>query len=107
MEVPPRYMDEFSKHAIDTGKTDSVQIMLIPKDSITPLYDKWYTVYLKHNVSLMRKLTDLEKAGIIHPSTSNFASPIIIIQKKRDPSTHEITYRMVVGFMKMNEQLEY
>ena len=36
-----------------------------------------------------------EKAGIISLSTSNFASMVIIVPIKKDPTTHEITYRMV------------
>ena len=51
--------------------------------------------------------TDLQKTGIIFPSTSGFTSSVIIGLKKKDPSTHEVTYRMVVDFRKSNEQLEY
>ena len=61
---------------------------------------------IKRMRNLDKELKDLEKAGINSPSTSNFASPVIIFPKKKDPTTHKITYRMVVDFRKMNEQLE-
>ena len=49
---------------------------------------------------------EIERAGIISPSISNFASPVIIVPKKDFP-THEISYRMVVDLRKINEQLKY
>ena len=38
------------------------------------------------------------------PSISNFASPVIIIPKKKDPSIHDISHRKVVDFRKIDEQ---
>ena len=55
------------------------------------LKPKPYTLPLKHHAWLRQELTDLEKAGIISPSTSNFASPVIIVPKKKDPATCETT----------------
>ena len=62
---------------------------------------------LRHHAWLRWELTDLREAGITSLSTANFASPVIIVPKRKDLTTHEITYRMVVDFRKMNEQLEY
>ena len=39
--------------------------------------------------------------------SSYLKSSIIIVPKKKEPSTYEVTYRMVVGFRKISEQLEY
>ena len=69
---------------------------LQPKDNIKPLNQKPYTLPLRHHAWLRQELSNLE----------NFASLVIIVPKKKDPTTHEITYRMVVDFRKMNEQLE-
>ena len=80
---------------------------LQPKDNIKPLNQEMNTLPLRHNAWLQQELTDLEKVGIISPSTSNFASLVIIVPKKKEPTIHKITYRMVVDFRKMNEQLEY
>ena len=51
-------------------------------------------------------MTKLERTGIILSSIFNFKSPVIIFPKK-NPSAHGISYRNVVDFRKMNEQLEY
>ena len=40
-------------------------------------------------------------------TTSNFSSHSIIFPKKKDPSTHEVTHKMAVEFMKINKELEY
>ena len=80
---------------------------LQPKDNIKPLNQKPYTLPLRHHTWLRQELTDLEKVGIISPCTSNFASLGIIVPKKKDPTRHKITCRMVVDFRKINEQLEY
>ena len=96
-----------SKHMTDIDKTDLVQMSLQPKDNVKPFNQNQYTLPLRHHAWLRQELTDLEKAGIIFPSTANFASPVIIVPKKKDPGTYKIIYRMVVDFRKMNEQLEY
>ena len=101
------YDDMFSKSVTDIGKTDLVPMSLQHKGNIKPLNQKPYTLPLRHHAWLRQELTDLEKAGIISLSTSDFASQVIIAHKKKDPTTHEITFKMVVGFRKMNEQLEY
>ena len=76
------YDDIFSRHVTDIGKTDLVQISLQPKDNIKPLNQKPYTLPLRHHTWPRQQLTDLEKAGIISPSTSNFASSVIIALKR-------------------------
>ena len=98
------YDDIFSKYATDTGKTDLVQISLQPKDNIKPLNQNPYTLPLRHHASLKQELTNLEK------SRSNFSiyfklCKFIVVPKMKDPTTHKITYRMVVDFRKMNEKL--
>ena len=89
------------------GKTDLIQMSLKPKDNIKPLYQKPYMLLLRHHAWLQKELIDLESVSIISPSTLIFASPIIIVPKKKDPTTNEIAYRMVIDFRKINEQLEY
>ena len=78
-------MSILSKHATDTGKP--VQMMLIPKDNIKPLDQKPYTLPLEHHTWLRKEWMDLEKAGIISPSTSHFASSSIIIPEKKGQCT--------------------
>ena len=100
-------MDIFSKSSADIGETVLVKMTLIPKSIIKPLDKKPHTLCLKHHALLRKELRDLEEAGIVSPSTSNFASPAIIVPKKNDPSIHEVTYRMVIDFRKINKQPKY
>ena len=97
-------MDIFSK--CDTGKTELVQMILIPQDNIKLLDQKPYMLHLKYHAWLRKEVKDLEKEGIIPPSTSNVASPLIIAPKKKVPSTHEVTYRKIVDYRKINEQIK-
>ena len=60
-------MDIFSIHSTDTGKTDLVQMMHIPKDIFTPLNQKSYTLPLKYYAWIRKEVIDLEKAGILSP----------------------------------------
>ena len=80
---------------------------LIPKDNIKHLDPRSYTLPLQNHAWLRNEFKNFEKADIMLPSTSIFSSPIIIVAKKKDISTHEVTYRMVVDFKKIAEQLKY
>ena len=46
----------------------------------------------------------MKKAGKISPSSSYFASLIIILPMKKDPSTLEVTYKLVVDSRKKEDQ---
>ena len=56
-----------SKQSRDIGKTDLVQMTLIPKNNIKPSDQKTYTWPLNNHIWLRKELTDLEYAGIIPP----------------------------------------
>ena len=73
------------------------------KDNIkTPRPEHIHAAHLAH-AWLWQELTDLGRGGIISPSTSGFASPVIIVPKQKDQPIHEITCRMVVNFRKKNK----
>ena len=57
---------------IDTGNHPSIA-------------SKLYTLPLKHYIWVQRKIETLEKAGIIERSISPWASPVVIVPKKRAP----------------------
>ena len=86
------YADIFSKCTTDIGKIDLVQMTLQPKDNIKPLDQKPYMLPLCHHALLWQTLADLEKAGIISPSTSNFAISVIIVpETKTQPHMKSLT----------------
>ena len=47
------------------------------------------------------------KYNIPLPLHQNFAFLFIIVTNRKDPSTHEVSYRMAVDFRMINGQLEY
>ena len=92
-KLSDHYMDILLKHVTDIGKTDLVQMALVIKDDVKPLDQKWYMLspHLAKN-----ELTNLEKAGTISPSFFKFCISLLV-SKKKDPSTHEVTYRIVIN----------
>ena len=87
------YTDIFSKHATDVGKTDLVQMTFKWKGDIKPLDQNHYTLVLQHHTWLKQELTELERAGIITPSTWDFERSVIMVPKKKEPLIHEISYK--------------
>ena len=85
------YMDILLKHITAIGKTDLVQMSLQTKGSMRHLYQMLYTLPIWHHVWLWQELTNLERAGIISSSTSSFSSTFIIVPKKKDLTTKEIS----------------
>ena len=100
------YDDISSKHVTDIGITGLVQLSLQPKGNIKPLNQKKHIHCPKTQGKAMTRANRFEKNRNNFPSTSNFASPVFIVSKIKDPNTYEITHRMVVNFRKMNDQLE-
>ena len=49
-----------------------------------PIASKLYTVLLKYHEFVDREIKQLEEAGIILQSMSNWASPILVVPKKQD-----------------------
>ena len=98
------YVNIFSKHMTDPGKTYIIEMSLQPKASMNPLDQTPYTPAFQHNAWIKWEMTDFERAGIISSFTSNLTCPIIIVPKKKEPTT---TYRMVVDFRQISQKLEY
>ena len=55
------------------------------KNNMKALDQEPYMLHLQYHAWLQQELTDLERAGIISQSISNFASLIIIAPKKERP----------------------
>ena len=52
---------------------------------------------------LKKELTELEEICIIYPSTLDFTLPVITVPRRKAPSMYKLTFRMVVGFRKVNQ----
>ena len=79
-----KYDDIISKNSGNIGKTMLVE-MEIDTGNHPPIASKPYTLPLKHYKWVQREMETLEKAGIIERSISPWASPVVIVSKKRAP----------------------
>ena len=92
--------DIISKDIDDIGK-----MLLVEMDIDTPpITSKPYTLSLKHYDWVQKKITTLERAGIITKSISPWASPLVIVPKKSAPGEPP-QWRMCVDFRRLNKQL--
>ena len=105
-----------SKSAVDIGRTN-----LIEPDISTegpPVASKPYAIPLKYREFVDHKIKQLEEAGIISRSMSNWASPIPVILKKEegkensgnqntDASTNKNTFslRLCIDYRKLNSHI--
>ena len=77
-----KYTNIVSKTAIDIGRTNLIELD-IPTEG-PPIASKPYAVPLKYCESVDHKIKQLEEAGIISWSMSDWASPILVVPKKED-----------------------
>ena len=73
-----------STDSSDIGKTPLIE-MEIDTDDSPPITQKPYTFSLKHATWIQKELEILEKAGVIVRSVSPWASPIVVVPKRKAP----------------------
>ena len=76
------YDDIFSKDSTDIGRTPFITMETDTGDS-PPTSQRPYNLPLKHSDWVQKELDTLEKAGVITRSVSPWASPTVIVPKKR------------------------
>ena len=87
-----RNIDLFSKSETDLGKTNLVKMTLDTGDS-APIKQKPYKTPFSLRPEVEKHIDDLLTANLIRPSTSPWASPIIVVPKKDGGSRICIDYR--------------
>lgn len=90
-----KYHDVFSLSSSDIGHTKSIQHK-IPLTDNTPVFSKPYRVAFRHRQLLEDMLKEMQRAGIIRPSTSPYASPILFVDKP------DGSKRLCVDYRKLN-----
>lgn len=75
------YEDIFSKHPLDWGEVEGYMHCIHLVDD-RPLRFPYRRVPPAHNQKLRQVLTDMEEWGIIRKSSSDFASPLVMVLKK-------------------------
>ena len=92
-----RNTDVFSKGHLDVGMTDTVEHN-IPLTDPTPFRLPYRRIAPAQFQSVRSHVEELKEAGIIQPSQSPFASPIVIVEKK------DGTIRLCVDYRQLNSR---
>ena len=74
-----KYVSIISQSATDIGRTNFLELD-IPMEG-PPITPKPYSVPLKYRKFVDQEIKQLEEAGIISRSMSNWASPILVVPK--------------------------
>ena len=90
------------KHSPNTMKTLAEPSLSRYRHWRQPTCSRPYTLPLKHYEWVQREIESLEWAGVIKKSTSNWASPIVIVPKKSAPGEPP-KRRLCIDFRKVNE----
>jgi len=98
-EILLYYEDVFAMNAGDLGYTKQLQHH-IDMGNTTPVRQppRWIPLHQQEEVKIL--LNDMEKRGIIQPSKSPWASPVILVRKKDNTSCFCIDYRKLNELMK-------
>ena len=102
-EMCDEYKDIFSTDSSDIGKTTLIEMEIDMGDS-PPITQKPYTLPLKHAAWVQKELEILEKAGVIVRSVSPWASPIVVLPKRKAPGEPP-KRRLCVDFRTVNSLL--
>ena len=87
-----RNSDLFSKSETDLGRTDLVTMKIDTRDS-TPIKQRPYRLPFSQRQMVEDHINELLKAGVIQPSQSPWASPIVIVDKKDGGKRYCVDYR--------------
>ena len=94
-ELLHEYGDVVACEGFDLGQTHVVQHE-IPLIDDAPIKQRFYRCADKLKEELDRQIDDMRKTGVIRPSTSPWASPVILVKKKNE------TYQLCVDYRKLN-----
>ncbi|RXN39345.1 Transposon Ty3-I Gag-Pol poly [Labeo rohita] len=90
-----RNADVFSKHSMDYGHTTTVQHEIPLVDS-KPFRLPYRKIPPSQYQEVRKAISQMEEAGVIRPSKSPYASPIVVVSKK------DGTLRICVDYRKLN-----
>jgi hypothetical protein len=91
-----RYHDVFSEGTHDIGRTNVVEYQIELYDQ-RPIKQKPYRLTKSAHEEIGQQLADMQNWGIIKPSTSPWASPVVLVKKK------DGTMRFCIDFRKVNQ----
>ena len=94
-ELLKEFQDVVAHEGFDLGQTHVVKHE-IPLLDDTPIKQRFYRCADRLKSELETQIQDMRKTGVIRPSTSPWASPVLLVKKKNG------TYRMCVDYRKLN-----
>ena len=84
--------DVFAKDSTDLGTTD-LHFHRIDTGDAKPVHQRFYRTSPAHKAEIERQIHDMLKADIIEPSTSPWASPVVLVKKKNGDFRFAVDYR--------------
>ena len=96
-----RNADIFAKNDCDLGETHLVKAKLETGDA-APIKQNPYRLPFSQRKLVENHIQDMLKAGVIEPSQSPWASPIVIVNKKDGSKRFCVDYRAVNKILKKN-----
>ena len=100
-ELLERNADLFAKNDCDLGRTDLVKAK-IDTGSHPPIKQRPYRLPFSQRKLVEQHIQDMLKAGVIEPSQSPWASPIVIVDKKDGTKRFCVDYRALNKIAKKN-----
>ena len=91
----------FAASDLELGTTHLMEFG-IDTEGHVPIRQRPYRVAWTQKKIIDEHLDTMLKAGVIVPSCSAWASPILLVPKKPDPASKEVTYRFCVDYRKLN-----
>ena len=95
-EVLTCFQDVFSKGSHDLGRATSVKYDIVTGDA-TPVKQPPRRIPVSRREEAFKAIEDMEKQGIVEPSTSPWSCPVVLVRKK-DGST-----RFCVDYRRLND----
>ena len=93
------YQDCFSTSLENIGKTSLVSATIETKDEI-PVRSRAYKTSAETKIAIEKTVQELMDNDIVEYSSSNYASPVILVKKPNG------THRLVVDYRKLNEKIK-
>lgn len=91
------FKDSFSVSEDDVGKTNLIEHNIDTGDA-QPIRMRPRRLPLARQTAADKALQEMEKAGLIEPSTSSWAAPVVMVPKKQKPD-----WRFCVDFRPLNK----
>ena len=91
----------FAANDLELGTTHLMQFRIDTGDH-PPFRQRPYRPAWTQKKVLDEHLQNMLDAGVISPSCSPYASPVILVPKKQDPQTGKTDYRLCVDYRRLN-----